>query len=198
MASAFDHLLSELKQLPGLGFRSAERIALYLLVEKQGAAESLKTALTNASSVVRRCTTCGNLSEAESCDICLDPSRHSAAVCVVEQVTDLTSFERSGAWKGRYHVLHGKLSPIHGVGPENLNIGNLSRRVESGEIQEIVFALSNDIEGRATCHYLQEEVINGHSIKVTRIGFGLPSGSGVAYANSVTLKNALESRKDYE
>ena len=116
---------------------------------------------------------------------------------MVEHVPDLIAIERSAAWKGQYHVLHGKLSPIHGVGPEDLNLQSLKARLESGEITEFVLALSNDIEGQATCHYIQEEIVGQRPIKVTRIGFGLPSGGGVTYADSVTLRSALEGRREY-
>ena len=116
---------------------------------------------------------------------------------MVEHVPDLFAIERSGAWRGRYHVLHGKLSPIHGVGPEDLNLAALGRRIEREPLEEFVLALSNDIEGQATCHYIQEEVIAGRPVRVTRIGFGLPSGGGVTYADASTLKSALEGRRNY-
>ena len=107
------------------------------------------------------------------------------------------AIERSGSWKSGYHVLHGKLSPLHGVGPDDLNISSLFARVESIEVDELVLALSNDVEGEATCHYIQEHLPTGHEIRVTRIGFGIPSGGGVLYADSVTLKSALESRRRF-
>ena len=115
---------------------------------------------------------------------------------MVEYVTDLAAIERSGAYRGRYHVLHGKLSPIRGVAPEDLNLGALLQRISSGEVAELILALSNDVEGEATCHYLTERLPRT-GLKVTRIGFGLPSGSGVLYADAVTLKSALEGRRDY-
>jgi recombination protein RecR len=114
---------------------------------------------------------------------------------VVESVPDLVAIERSGSWKSGYHVLHGKLSPMHGIGPDDLNIASLVARIGSGEVDELVLALSNDVEGEATCHYLQEHVPAGHNVRVTRIGFGIPSGGGVLYADSVTLRSALESRR---
>ena len=110
---------------------------------------------------------------------------------------DLIAIERSSAWKGKYHVLHGKLSPIHGIGPEDLNFQSLIERIEAGGISEFVLALSNDIEGQATCHYIQEEIVGDRPIKVTRIGFGLPSCGGVTYSDSVTLRSALEGRREY-
>lgn len=197
MTTAFEKLLQELKRLPGLGFRSAERIALHLLVEKPQCMERLIESLQGAQSTVCRCETCGNIAEATQCSICLDESRHSDRICVVEHVPDLIAIERSDAWKAHYHVLHGKLSPIHGIGPEDLNFKSLQARIESTETSEFVLALSNDIEGQATCHYIQEEIVGQRPIKVTRIGFGLPSSGGVTYADAVTLRSALDGRRDY-
>ncbi|MBL9206011.1 MAG: recombination protein RecR [Opitutaceae bacterium] len=197
MPSAFETLQQQLKQLPGLGFRSAERIALHLLVEKPERLPSLVAALETAAAAVRRCVRCGHLAEAELCVICGDERRDSGLVCVVEQVPDLVAMERSAAHRGVYHVLHGKLSPIAGVGPEALNLESLLVRVQSGAVRELILALSNDVEGEATCHYLTSHLPADQSVKVSRIGFGLPSGGGVLYADSVTLKSALESRRSY-
>lgn len=198
MTPAFDNLQKHLKQLPGLGYRSAERIALHLLVEKPSRLPALITALEEAARSVRRCIRCGNLAEGELCPICADGKRDRAVVCVVEHVPDLVALERSGAYRGHYHVLHGKLSPIHGVGPADLNLESLRLRLESGEVNELILALPNDVEGEATCHYLTGELPKERAIRVTRIGFGLPSGGGVLYADSVTLKSALEARRAYE
>jgi len=195
---AYDRLLQELKRLPGLGYRSAERIAIHLLVEKPDDMADLIDTLTAARATVGRCKVCGNIAEGDLCSICVDQRRDTSMVCVVEHVPDLIAIERSAAWKGSYHVLHGKLSPIHGVGSEQLNFESLQRRIDAGGIEEFVLALSNDIEGQATCHYIQEELIREQAIKVTRIGFGLPSGGGVTYADSVTLRSALEGRRSYE
>lgn len=202
MTPAFEKLQKHLKQLPGLGYRSSERIALHLLVEKPDRLPALVAALEEAARSVRRCTRCGNLAEGDLCAICGDERRDHAVVCVVEQVPDLVAIERSGAYRGTYHVLHGKLSPIHGVGPEELNLAALFARVEAGEVTEIILALSNDVEGEATCHYLTERLekaalAKGTGVKVSRIGFGLPSGGGVLYADSVTLKSALDGRRAY-
>ncbi len=197
MTPAFERLQQQLKQLPGLGYRSAERIALHLLVGKPGDLPVLVNALEEAARSVRRCTRCGNLAEGDVCVICSDDRRDSRIVCVVENVPDLVALERSGAYRGVYHVLHGKLSPIQGVGPADLNLMSLLNRVATGEVRELILALSNDVEGEATCHYLTEHLPAGAGIKVTRIGFGLPSGGGVLYADSVTLKSALDARRDY-
>ena len=198
MTPAFEKLQKHLKQLPGLGFRSSERIALNLLVEKPERLPALVSALEEAARAVRRCTRCGNLAEGELCAICSDERRDATLVCVVEHVPDLVALERSAAYRGVYHVLHGKLSPLHGIGPEDLNIASLKARVAAGEAQEIILALSNDVEGEATCHYLTEQIhATNRDAKVTRIGFGLPSGGGVLYADSVTLKSALDGRRSY-
>ncbi len=200
MTPAFEKLQKHLKQLPGLGYRSSERIALHLLVEKPAELAVLVTALEEAARAVRRCVRCGNLAETDHCAVCVDERRDRSVVCVVEHVPDLVAIERSGAYRGSYHVLHGKLSPIHGVGPDELNLTSLRARVESGEVVELILALSNDVEGEATCHYLTEHLPTmaaERSLNVTRIGFGLPSGGGVLYADSVTLKNALEARRNY-
>lgn len=197
MTPAFERLQQQLKQLPGVGFRSAERMALHLLVGKPGALPVLVGALEEAARSVRRCARCGNLAEGEACAICADERRDQRIVCVVENVPDLVALERSGAYRGVYHVLHGKLSPIHGVGPGDLNFEALLERVRTGEVKELILALSNDVEGEATCHYLTEQLPADAGIQVTRIGFGLPSGGGVLYADSVTLKSALDARREY-
>lgn len=196
MTSALETLQQQLKKLPGIGFRSAERIALHLLVEKPGRLPELVAALQGAAQNVRRCAVCGNLAEAEECVVCADARRRTGQVCVVEYVPDLAAIERSGAYRGRYHVLHGKLSPIRGVAPEDLNLAALLARIRDGETTEVILALSNDVEGEATCHYLTERLPKT-GVKVTRIGFGLPSGGGVLYADAVTLRSALDARRDY-
>lgn len=197
MTPAFEKLQKHLKQLPGLGYRSAERIALHLLVEKPARLPALVQALEEAARAVRRCERCGNLAEGDRCEICADARRDPAIVCVVEQVPDLVAIERSGAYRGTYHVLHGKLSPIHGVAPEDLNFDSLRRRLEAEPIDELILALSNDVEGEATCHFITQQLPSDRAVTVTRIGFGLPSGGGVLYADSTTLKSALDGRRGY-
>jgi recombination protein RecR len=197
MTPAFEKLQKHLKQLPGLGFRSSERIALHLLVEKPARLPDLVAALQEAAAAVRRCAHCGNLAEGEQCAICADERRDAAVLCVVEHVPDLVAIERSGAFRGKYHVLHGKLSPMHGVGPADLNLAALNERIAAGEVSELILALPNDVEGEATCHYITEHLPTEREVKTTRIGFGLPSGGGVLYADAVTLKSALEGRRGY-
>jgi len=197
VTTAFDRLQEALRKLPGVGYRSSERIALHLLVGKPDQLATLVEALGEASRSIHRCSRCGNLSEDTLCSVCADPRRDQRSVCVVEHVPDLVAIERSGSWRSGYHVLHGKLSPLHGVGPDDLNISSLITRVVAGEIDEIVLALPNDVEGEATCHYLQERLPSDRDVRVTRIGFGIPSGGGVLYADSVTLKSALDNRRAF-
>lgn len=196
MTPHFENLHKLLKQLPGLGYRSGERLALHLLVEKPERLASLIEALRAAGEHVGRCQCCGNLSEEKLCNICADPKRDRSHLCVVETVPDLMAIERSGAFRGVYHVLHGKLSPLNNVGPEQLNMASLGERCTEAEIAEVILALSNDIEGEATCHYIQRAFLEGRNIRLSRIGFGLPSGGGIVFADATTLRSALEGRRD--
>jgi recombination protein RecR len=195
--SPLEKIQQQLKQLPGIGYRSAERIALHLLVEKPEQLGSLVAALEEAARTIRRCARCGNVAGGELCAICSDERRNQRVVCVVEHVPDLVALERSGAWPGVYHVLHGRLSPLQGAGPADLNFAALFARIEAGAVDELILALANDVEGEATCHYITQHLPASHPVKVTRIGFGLPSGGGVLYADAVTLKSALEGRRSY-
>ncbi len=197
MTPAFEQLQNLLKKLPGLGYRSAERLALHLLVERPRDLPPLVEALQKASQQIGACGRCGNLAEGELCSICADVRRQPGQLCIVEQVTDLAAIERASAYRGLYHVLHGKLSPIKDIKPEDLNITALRKRLADEPVEEIILALSNDVEGEATCHYLQEEIFNHYDLKVSRIGFGLPSGGGLPYADSNTLKSALEGRREF-
>lgn len=206
MTPAFEKLQQALKRLPGVGYRSAERMALHLLVEKPEGLPALVAALEDAAGAVRRCARCGNLAEGERCAVCADERRDHGVVCVVEHVPDLVAMERSGAYRGGYHVLHGRLSPINGVGPDDINWPALLARLESGEVRELILALGNDVEGEATCHFITRHLSasvpgvpaeGAPAIKVSRIGFGLPSGGGVLYADAVTLRSALEGRREY-
>lgn len=197
MTSSFEKLQKQLKQLPGLGHRSAERIALHLLLENRSHVATLTQALQEAAAKVQSCAVCGNLTEEVTCSICLDKKRNETVLCIVKSIPELYAIERTGSFSGLYHVLHGTLSPLKGIAPENLNFKSLKHRIDSGQIQEIILALDNDIESEATCYYIQEALIRTLSIKVSRIGFGLPSGGGVGYADSATLKNALEGRRNF-
>jgi recombination protein RecR len=195
--SPLEKLQQQLKQLPGLGYRSAERIALHLVVEHPESLQPLVAALEEAARDLKRCPRCGNLADGDLCAVCANTKRNQRLVCVVERVPDLAALERSGAWPGVYHVLHGRLSPMHGVGPDNLNCASLFARVAAGEVDEVILSLANDIEGEATCHYLTSHMPEGHKVRISRIGFGLPSGGGVLYADAITLKSALDGRRGY-
>ncbi len=198
MTPAFENARQLLKQLPGLGHRSAERLALHLLVERPERLAPLLDALREASEKISRCEICGNLCEDRHCPICADTRRDARRLCLVEQVPDLLALDRSGAYNGLYHVLHGKLSPIQGVGPDKLNFGNLESRLAAGEINEVILALSNDIEGEATCHYILDTFLAKRpDVAITRIGFGLPSGGGLTFADPATLKSAIDARRKY-
>lgn len=197
MTPSFERLQQTLKKLPGLGWRSAERVALHLLVERASALPELIAALEEAASKVRPCRECGHLAEGDLCPICSNPRRDPAVLCVVERVPDLLAVEKSGAYSGRYHVLQGKLSPLKGVGPEHLALGKLASRLDTGGVTELILALGNDIEGEATCHYIQDRIAAPRAIRVTRIGFGLPSGGDLVYADATTLRSALEGRRSY-
>lgn len=199
MTDAFENVRQLLKQLPGLGHRSAERLALHLLVERPERLAPLLEALRFAADRLHRCPHCGNLCEDALCALCTDPRRDPARVCIIEQIPDLLALERAGAHSGQYHVLHGKLSPIQGIGPGALNFDTLPQRLDADGVTEVILALSNDIEGEATCHYIQDTFLSVRpGISVSRIGFGIPSGSGLTYADPATLKNAIEARRDYK
>ncbi len=198
MTPAFDRLHALLKQLPGLGSRSAERLALHLLVEKPERLAPLLEALQTGSKALGPCRICGSLAEGEICAVCLDETRNVGQVCVVESVPEVLALERAAVFRGRYHVLHGRLSPLHDVGPEQLNLKRLQERLTEEPIEELILALSNDIEGEATCHYIQEELLpKDREVRVSRIGFGLPSGGGLGLADAATVRSALEGRRRY-
>lgn len=198
MGDSFQSLCQALAKLPGMGAKSARRVALHLLLLDKKSGEALAQTLENALKNVTACPVCGGISEfGKTCAICSDTSRSSASVCLVESAADIEAIEKSGAWRGVYHVLGGKLSPIKNVQPSDLNFASLESRVASGEVSEIVLALSNDIEGEATCHYVLKKIAQPKNVKLTRIGFGLPSGSQLGFADSGTIKSALDARKNF-
>lgn len=199
MSGAFDEARDALKKLPGVGYRSAERMALHLLVERPEDLDRLLGALGAARERVSRCPRCGNVAENGAlCPICADPQRDGARLCVVEHVPDAMAIERAGTFRGRFHVLHGRLSPIRGIGPEHLNFPSLEKRLAEDAVAELILALSNDIEGEATCCYIREEFgARFPTLKITRIGFGLPSGGALNFADPATLRSALDSRREF-
>lgn len=173
-------------------------MAIFLALENRQHARDVAGAIISALERVTPCPKCFGLSEdGNLCGICSDVSRSEKSICVVEKPSDIDAIERSGAWSGKYHVLGGKLSPLKKIGPDKLNLEQLSARIESDGVEEIILALSNDIEGEATCHYIQERIVGPHSVKLTRIGFGLPSGSQLGFADAGTIKNAIDARKTF-
>lgn len=197
MTPAYDRVLQCLRKLPGLGHRSAQRVALHLLLERPESLAPLLEALNTAARQLKRCERCGNLSEGGLCSICSNPNRDPSILCVVETVPDLLALESAGAFQGLYHVLHGKLSPLQGVGPEALNLASLGRRLREEPVEELVLALGSDVESEATCHYLQQEIVGALPVRLTRIGFGLPRGGALPFADSQTLQHALMSRRSW-
>ena len=188
-------LIEALSKLPGIGPRSAERIALHLVQAENGAVKKLAETILNARERVRFCAVCGALTEQSPCALCSDPRRDASLVCVVERPVDIISLEKSGTFRGRYHVLGGKISPLNGVEPEDLRIAELEKRLTQEPIKEIVIALGTDVEGDATSFYLAKRLARG-GLKVTRIAHGLPAGSGLEFADELTLSRALEGRRE--
>jgi recombination protein RecR len=188
-------LIGELKQLPGVGPRSAERIAVWLLQHPKANAQPLAKVVLEAKETIRPCKVCGFFATADGCDGCDDPSRDDRILCVVEQATDVLPLERSGAFRGRYHCLGGKLSPLDRVAPEDLRISPLLRRIEAAtEEIEVILALGSDVEGEATANYLAE-LLRGKNCKLTRIAQGLPAGGGLEHADELTLLRAMQGRR---
>lgn len=190
-------LIAELRQLPGIGPRSAERLALHLVQGDAAAVIRLAEALVQAKERIRFCPVCGALTEKTPCEICADARRDAALVCLVEQPTDILSLEKSGAYRGKYHVLGGRISPLNGVGPEDLRVTELEGRLASEPIREVILALGTDVEGDATSYYLAKRLARA-GLKVTRIAHGLPAGSGLEFADDLTLSRALEGRRELE
>jgi recombination protein RecR len=188
-------LTSALSKLPGVGPRSAERIALHLVQTDAAIVKQLADIILLAREKIQFCTICGALTEKSPCPICEDSRRDSSLVCVVERAVDILSVEKSGSFRGKFHVLGGKISPLDGVEPEDLKISDLEKRLTREPIKEIIIALGTDVEGDATSNYLAKRLAR-LGLKISRIGFGLPAGSGLEFADELTLNRALESRRE--
>ncbi len=188
-------LIRELRHLPGIGPRSAERIAVWLLQSPKADPSALASSLLIAKEKIRPCPICGFFATGDGCGVCDDPQRDDQMLCVVEQATDVLPLERSGVFRGRYHCLGGKLSPLDRVSPEDLRIPSLLRRIEAatGRI-EVVLALGSDVEGEATANYLAE-LLRGKNCDLTRIAQGLPAGGGLEHADDLTLMRAMQGRR---
>jgi recombination protein RecR len=188
-------LIGALSKLPGIGPRSAERIALHLVQAESGVVKQLADTMLQARERVRFCEVCGALTEASPCATCIDPRRDASLVCIVERPVDIISLEKSGTFRGQYHVLGGRISPLNGVEPEDLRIAELENRLVRGPIKEIVIALATDVEGDATGYYLAKRLAR-EGLKITRIAYGLPAGTGLEFADELTLSRALEGRRE--
>jgi recombination protein RecR len=188
-------LIAALNKLPGVGPRSAERIALHLVQTDSAVVKQLADIILHAREKIRFCATCGALTEKSPCPICDNARRDASLVCVVERAVDILSIEKSGAYHGKFHVLGGKISPLDGVEPEDLRITDLEKRLMHEPVGEIIIALSTDVEGDATSHYLAKRLAR-KGLKITRIAYGLPAGSGLEYADELTLSRALEGRRE--
>ena len=190
-------LIDELGRLPGVGPKSAQRIAFHIIQSDRVDVTRLAEVLKTVKERVKFCTTCGNISEEELCKICRDPRRDSTAICVVEESKDVLAIEKTREFKGKYHVLGGAISPIDGIGPENLRIKELMSRLAATEIGEIIIATDPNLEGEATATYLTR-LIKPLGIKVSRLASGLPVGGDLEYADEITLGRAFEGRRSYD
>jgi recombination protein RecR len=188
-------LIAALAKLPGVGPRSAERMALHLVQSDSGTVRQLADAILLAKEKIQFCTTCGALTERSPCSVCDDPRRDASLVCVVERAVDILSIEKSNAFRGKFHVLGGRISPLDGVEPEDLRIAELEKRLANEPIREIVITLATDVEGDATSAYLAKRLAR-NGLKISRIAYGLPAGSGLEFADELTLSRALEGRRE--
>ena len=193
--SVIDELTSELARLPGIGRKTALRLTYHLLRQPAAQSRRLAEALVALTERVRQCERCHNLTEAPLCALCADPRRESTLLCVVEEASDIASIERAGEFRGRYHVLGGRLSPLDGVGPDDLTIGALLARIEPEAVREVILATNPSLEGEATALYVQRQLA-GSPVKVTRIARGLPVGGDLEYADGVTIAQALAARRE--
>jgi recombination protein RecR len=194
-AEPMARLIEELKKLPGVGTKSAQRLAFHILRSPEQDAELLSEAIREVKARLRLCSVCNNITDVDICTYCSNPTRNQRLICVVEEPTNIASVEKTRNYNGVYHVLHGALSPIHGVGPDQLRIGNLMRRVEDGAADEVILATNPTVEGEATATYLAK-MLRSSRVKVTRIATGVPVGSDIEYADEVTMQKAMEGRRE--
>lgn len=191
---AVAEMVAALGTLPGIGPRSAERLALHLVQTDPEAVQRLATTLVNARTRVQLCSVCGALTETQPCPVCADARREASLLCVIERPVDILLVEKAGTYRGRYHVLGGKLSPLNGIEPEDLRIGELEERLGREPVREVILALPTDVEGDATCHYLAQRLAS-RGVRVTRLAHGMPAGSGLEFTDELTLSRALEGRQ---
>ena len=190
-------MVAELSHLPGIGQKTAQRLAYHIVSMPLDEVRSLATALWQGRKAIRFCAVCGNYTDGEKCDICADPARENGQICVVRDPRDVAAMERMHDYHGRYHVLHGTLSPMDGVGPDDIHIRELIARLSTEQVQEVILATNPDIEGAATATYIAR-LIKPLGVKVTRIAHGVPVGSDLEYTDEVTLSKALEGRREMQ
>lgn len=194
-AQSIQDLMNELARLPGIGMRSAERITFHLLKQKPAEALKLADAIRDVKTRIKHCSICYNLTETDPCHICSDPDRDQGLVCVVEQPKDLLALEATGLYKGVYHVLLGRISPLEGMEPGDLTIDALMRRLAAGTVREVIMGLNPNMEGDGTALHLQAEMARYPNVQVTRLARGLPAGSNIEYANRNILADAISGRQ---
>lgn len=194
-AEPMARLIDELKKLPGVGSKSAQRMAFHILRSSGEDASALAAAIHNLKEKLHLCSVCNNITDIDPCSYCASPTRNQRLVCVVEEPTNIASIEKTKSYNGVYHVLHGAISPLQGVGPEHLRIPSLLKRIEKGDVDEVIIATNPTLEGEATAVHLSG-VIKRPGVKVTRIATGIPAGSDIEYADEVTMWKAIEGRRE--
>ena len=194
-AEPMTRLIDELKKLPGIGSKTAQRLAFHILRSSDDDAEALAEAVRDVKASLRLCSICNNITDVDPCVYCSSPTRNQKLVCVVEEPTNVAAIEKTRNFNGVYHVLHGAISPLHGVGPEQLRISNLMKRVEGGQVDEVILATNPTVEGEATATYLAQQ-LRRQGLRVTRIAMGIPVGSDIEYTDEVTILKAMEGRRE--
>jgi recombination protein RecR len=194
-AEPMARLIDELKKLPGVGGKSAQRLAFHILRASDADAEALAAAVRDVKASLRLCSLCNNITDVDPCTYCTSATRNQRLVCVVEEPTNIAAVEKTRHYNGVYHVLHGCLSPLHGIGPEQLRTASLVRRIDGGEVDEVILATNPTVEGEATAVYLSE-LVKRPGLRVTRIATGIPAGSDIEYADEVTMMKAIEGRRE--